>query len=406
VPVRGRLLDILYVGELPPYPGGTAIVAGQLLAGLATRGHSVRALGPSTAAVLAASDRFAAGHPEIVVTRFTVPYFDLTGSHIRPAADCWAAESDGIASGMEALVAEARPDVVIVGRERFLWYVPDLARARGLTCLLLVQSVTSRRILDGAVEPATAADLLTQYHKVDGMVLVARHLAEPLERFGFRDLTIIPNGVDLRTFAPRPRDPALLRRLDLRPDQIVVVHASNLKDVKRPLDVVDAAEPVLRRHPEAVYVVVGDGPNRRAMEARCRQKGILGSFRFVGWVEHGAMPSYLNLADVVIMPSEHEALALIYLEAQACGRVLLASDIPAAREVIEDGQTGLLFRMGDVDDLAVQTLRAVGGARLRAAIGRRARESVRTLGVERMVAAYEEALWEVASRGTMATRTV
>jgi glycosyltransferase involved in cell wall biosynthesis len=398
VPVRGRPLDILYVGELPPYPGGTAIVGAQLLRGLAGLGHRVRALAPITCGALGAGRRFNATHADLGIARFRVPCMSLDLSYARPSSESWVAERDGIHIGLGCLVARARPDVVIVGRERFLWYVPDAAKAHGLSCILLVQSITMRRIVDGEVDRAMTQDLLTQYRKVDGMVLVARHLARPVKRLRFRNVTIIPNGVDLRTFAPRAKDKALLRCLNLRHDQVIVLHASNLKPVKRPLDVVDSAEHVLRGNPEAVYVVVGDGPNRRAMEARCRRKGILGNFRFVGWVEHESIPRYLSLADVVVMPSEVEALALSYLETQACGRVLLASDIPAAREVIADGQTGLLFRTGEVDDLTATTLRAVGDPGLRAAIGRRARESVKGHDLSRTVADYERALLAVARR--------
>ena len=169
--------------------------------------------------------------------------------------------------------------------------------------------------------------------------------------------------------------------------------------IRDSLDIVGSAEQVLRHNPDVVYVIVGDGPSKAVMEECCRQRGILGNFRFVGWVEYTSMPAYLNLADIVVMPSEAEALALVYLEAQARGRLLLASDIPAARELVQDGQTGLLFRMGDVDDLAAQTLRAAGDADPRAAIGRRAREWVRTHhDLERTVAAYERTLRDVVSR--------
>jgi glycosyltransferase involved in cell wall biosynthesis len=58
------------------------------------------------------------------------------------------------------------------------------------------------------------------------------------------------------------------------------------------------------------------------------------------------VPDYINLADVVVMPSEREGQSLVYLEAQACGKLIVASDIPAAREVITDGETGLLFERG------------------------------------------------------------
>jgi L-malate glycosyltransferase len=77
------------------------------------------------------------------------------------------------------------------------------------------------------------------------------------------------------------------------------------------------------------------------------------------------MPDYINLADGVLMPSEREGQSLVYLETQACGRVLIASDIPPAREIIVQGQTGLLFRLGDVADFAAKILMTARERRLR-----------------------------------------
>ena len=392
-------LDVLYVGDLPPYRTGTAIVGVQLLSGLAKLGHSVRALAPITTQALGAGNQFAARHPEIGVARFPVPSLDDLPSDVHLTADGWSAECDGIAAGFRVLIAGARPNVVIVGKERYLWSTPDLTKASGLPSVLLVQSTRPLRILNRSPARATAQAMLAQYRKVDGIVFVAAHLAEPARRLGLRNLKVILNGVDLQRFSARPKDATLLRHLHIRDDRVIVVHVSNLKEVKRPLDIVGSAGQVLRRDPEIVYVIVGDGPCRATMEERCRRKGILESFRFVGWAEHERIPAYLNLADIVVMPSEDEALALVYLEAQACGRLLLASDIPAAREVVRDGQTGLLFGKGDVDELAAQTLRAAGDADLRAATGRRAREWVRIHhDLDRTVTAHEHALREAARR--------
>jgi hypothetical protein len=75
-------------------------------------------------------------------------------------------------------------------------------------------------------------------------------------------------------------------------------------------------------------------------------------------MDYAEVPRYLNLADLVVTPSETEGLSRVYLETQACGRVLIASDIPAAREVVEPGHTGLLFPRGDPAALAAAILRA------------------------------------------------
>jgi len=154
----------------------------------------------------------------------------------------------------------------------------------------------------------------------------------------------------------------------------------------------------LQRNPKLVYVIVGDGPPRKAMEDACREKRLMERFRFTGWVDYARMPAYINLADVMLMPSEAEGLARIYLETQACGRVLVASDIPAAREVVTDGETGLLFRVGDADDLAKKTLSAAGDLELRVRIGRNALERVKAHALPAALASYVE-VFNRASRG-------
>jgi len=95
------------------------------------------------------------------------------------------------------------------------------------------------------------------------------------------------------------------------------------------------------------------------------------------------------------MPSESEGLARAYLETQACARLLLASDIPPAREVIENGETGLLFRMGDIGDLTAKTLLAANDPKLCAEIGHKAREQIKTHDLKSAVAEYLTTIEEV-----------
>src|SRR5581483_4211837 len=205
-------------------------------------------------------------------------------------------------------------------------------------------------------------------------------------------------AVDPAHFAPRPRDAALARALGIRDDDLVVAHLSNLKPWKRPLDLVASAALTLPSNPRLLYLVVGDGPLRAAMEDACRRAALTERFRFVGWVDHEHVPAYLSLADLVVMPSHAEARALVYLETQACGRLLLASDVPAAREVIVDGKTGLLFEQGSLADLAAQTLRAAADPDLRARVGAAARRSISPRALDTLLDAYEETLRDLARR--------
>jgi len=398
--VTVRRLDILYVGMLPPHPGGSAISWFQVLGGFTRRGHAVRAVAPITEAALRGGDEFATSHPEIEVTRFLVPHF-YTGPNV-PASEAYRSlERRQIEAALGRLIAERRPDVIVVGRETFALHVPDVARRHGVPCLLGIRGNTTIAILNGTYPEAMAQELLAEYRKADLLVSVAEHMARGLAGLGFANVTVIPNAVDLERFAPRPKDATLLRALAVPDGHVVVLHASNLKGVKRPLDLVASAAQAARETPRLVYVIVGDGTYRGAMEEACRELGVAGQFRFTGWMDYVRIPDLINLADVVVMPSESEGLSRVYLEAQACGRLLLASDIAPAREVITDGETGLLFRMGDIADLTAKTLLAAGDPRLRAAIGRRARERVRAHALDDVVAAYEGTM-EACRRGDLA----
>lgn len=388
-----RPLDVLYVGMLPPHPGGSGISWSQVLRGLVGCGHSVRTVAPITQAALDAGDDFAAAHPELEVTRFLVPHF-YTGPNVPASAEYRALERVQIAERMTAAITRRRPDVVISGRETFGLHVPELARRHGVPCLQGIRGNTAIAMMNGTYPADLACELLAELRKASVLVSVAQHMADGLARMGIGGVRVVRNSVDLAQFASQKPDPALRRALGIAAGDVVVMHASNLKTAKRPLDLVGSAVRALRRDPRLLYVVVGDGAHRHDMEAACRASGIEGRCRFAGWVDYARMPAYLALADLVVSASETEGQSRVYLETQASGKPLLASDIPAAREVVVDGVTGCLFRVGDVEHLADQTLRLAADRERRERIGANARERVRVHALPEVVAAYAAILDE------------
>ncbi|HZS34797.1 MAG TPA: glycosyltransferase [Methylomirabilota bacterium] len=372
--------------------GGSGTLGTELVSGLAGAGHRVRVLTSVPAGSPALRDRFETEHPGIETWWFSIPIAssDLLDGSRNPGYR--AAEDGAIRAEFPRMLAERRPDVIMIGRESVVAEVPPIARRHGIPAVALVQG---GRALAGML--ASNPDRLARHQRerlrqVDAVIAIAHHLERALIPLGLPRVTVIPNPVHLDRFAPGGRPPELARALGIRPDDVVVAHVSNLGPLKRPLDVIESAGRALAVDPRLVYLVVGDGPYRAPMEACARALGIAARVRFVGWVEHRDVPAYLRLADVVVMPSEREGLALVYLEAQAVGRVLVASDIPAAREVVVDGVTGLLARPGEIDDLAAKTLRAAGDPALREAIGRAARTAVQAHATPRILAEYARVL--------------
>jgi glycosyltransferase involved in cell wall biosynthesis len=391
-------LDLLFVGALPPLPGGAPISMASLLVELARRGHRIRAVAPITAAESERGDAFRAAHPQLHVRRFIVPSFEIaTGS---PPSD-ESREHEGVAlrRAAQPFVAARNPEIVLIGRESFAWHVPQLARAWGRPCVLLARGNPTRLIIDGLYPSAQAKRFISQFRAVDLIVAVAKHLEEGLRRLGMAQVLTIPNAVDANVFVPRPRPTELAHVLGISAGATVVLHASNLTPLKRPLDLLRALARLRTSFPKLVCVVVGDGPLRVPVEEAADDLGLSRVLRFTGWVPHERMPEFVTLADLVAMPSAAEGLARMYLEAQACGRVLVASDIPAAREVVTHGRTGLLFRVGNDEELAAQLASAMTDSDLRAVMGRQARfQVVHRHDFQHMVSAYERVLSDVSRR--------
>ena len=136
-----------------------------------------------------------------------------------------------------------------------------------------------------------------------------------------------------------------------------------------------------------------------AMEARCAQLGIAGRFRFPGWLRNDRMPEYYSICDAVVMPSESEGRAMVYLETLASGRLLIASDIPASREVVQDAVTGLLFPVASPEALAERILMAAADPALREAIGRQGRAAAEEHSLSAYGASIERTLMELVERG-------
>jgi glycosyltransferase involved in cell wall biosynthesis len=292
-------------------------------------------------------------------------------------------------------IAEKRPDVLFIGRESFLMGVIPAATRQGLPCVLRIAGTQVEAVARGRFPPEFCSEFQRLLAQIDVVSTQAPHVNAPLERLGWSHaIRSIPNAVDIERFSPRPRSIALLREMELPENATIVLHASNMKPVKRPLDIVLSAALTIPEAPDLFYVIVGDGPLLGEMRQLCREKGVSQKFRFTGWVDYDRMPDFINLADAVVMPSQSEQQAGVYLETQACARVLLASDIPGARQVIEDGRTGVLFRMGDIQDLTEKTRLVAADANLRREIGGESRRRVRRHDVREIAKDHVRALRE------------
>ncbi|MEU3513524.1 glycosyltransferase [Streptomyces longwoodensis] len=182
---------------------------------------------------------------------------------------------------------------------------------------------------------------------------------------------VVPNGIDPDRFRPAP-SPAVRAALlpDLAPDAPLVVCVGRLCRQKGQDVLLDAWEQVVRRVPDARLVLVGDGPDGDALRARAP-----GSVRFAGAVPD-PVPWY-QAADLVVLPSRWEGMALAPLEAMACGRPVVATDVDGARESLPADLTApCLVPPERTAELAGAVTGLLLDAPLRASLGSRGRRHV------------------------------
>jgi glycosyltransferase involved in cell wall biosynthesis len=352
---------------LPPHQGGSAVSFWQLLVAMQRAGHRIRSISPMTPETADEARQFDASMDGIESHRY---YLSRSCTDMsKPLDETLVVEQREIPALMDICIAQDAPDVILVGRDTQAFPVAPAARRHGIPWVLRSTGYILRTIEEGLHPKAQADLILGAAHEAESIALQGVHLIPLAQKLGYGCMVIIPNVVDEHRFSPQPRSERMRGMLGIESEAPVVVHASNFKQVKRVIDVIESAPAVLARYPTTVFVIAGDGAGRALLEKRCHDLGITESVRFPGWLSYEDVPELLSLADVVTMPSAFELQAGVYLETQACGRTLLASDIPAAREVVKDGQTGLLFEVANPADLAQKTLLALGDSKLRESIG-------------------------------------
>ncbi|MFH1539234.1 MAG: glycosyltransferase family 4 protein [bacterium] len=165
----------------------------------------------------------------------------------------------------------------------------------------------------------------------------------------------IPNGVDLSSFDPEKTEGTLRGQFGIPSGAPVVGMVGRLDESKDPETFVRAAALVLREHPGAKFVLIGDGPFRGALEETARSLGIRDSVIFAGWRDD--VPSLLKDMSVFALTSLREGMPLTLIEAMAMGKPAVATDVIGNREVVVDGETGLLARPRSPESVAAAVVR-------------------------------------------------
>jgi N-acetyl-alpha-D-glucosaminyl L-malate synthase BshA len=324
-----------------PTYGGSGVVATELGIELAALGHEIHFISYSQPFRLTGRDNGIFYH-EVPVSNyplFEFPPYDLAlASRMAEVAEYYALDLLHVHYAIPHSVSALLARQMLAARGRRLPFVTTLHG----TDITLVG-------LDRGYLPITRYAI----QESDGVTSISSYLREQtISRFDVtRPIETISNFVNCDVYTPICDEAvrAASRLHYAEPDEALLMHLSNFRPVKRVTDAIKIFAQVAREQP-ARLVLIGDGPERSAAEWLAHDLSIQSRVHFLG--KQDRVNELLALADLLLMPSEMESFGLVALEAMACKVPSIATRVGGVPELIDDGETGLLFPVGEVEAMA------------------------------------------------------
>ncbi len=220
-----------------------------------------------------------------------------------------------------------------------------------------------------------ACDVLTY-----GSEFCRRRIMPALSPAARQRMVRLAPGVDSSTFRPGNGGAHVRSRLGIEPDRPVLLSVSRFIARKGQDALIRAMPRIVAEVPDALLLLVGDGPYRRRLERLTREHRVTESVMFAGAVPWSDAPSWFDAGDVFAMPCrtrlgglEPEALGIVFLEAQAAGCPVLVGDSGGAPETVLDGETGYVVDARNPAAIATRAAELLGDPGLARVLGDKAR---------------------------------
>jgi glycosyltransferase involved in cell wall biosynthesis len=261
--------------------------------------------------------------------------------------------------------------------------------------------------MDHLVRNPRAAELIERLvlPRVRSVFVVSEESRERCRRLGVPDDRLVlvgntPDDVEM-LIAPHPEPPELA---DLR-ERPKLLFVGTLIGDRGVVVAVQAMPAILRAVPEAVLVIVGDGPERERIAATARDLGVADQVRLVGWRNHADLPGFYSHADIGLLPfldGSHVRITFAnkLFDYMAVGLAVLAADLPPMRRILQETDAGVLFPPGDPEALATAAVDLLRDPARRRGLGQHGQQAVLTeyrwsVDEQRLLAAFNPSSWAV-----------
>ncbi|MFC1893700.1 glycosyltransferase family 4 protein [Chloroflexota bacterium] len=199
-------------------------------------------------------------------------------------------------------------------------------------------------------------------HRSDVIIAIDKDIESYLYGRGFHDICVIPNAIDNDKYTNKG-------------DDNFILYTGRFSKRKAIGFLIEAFSHVSRKN-DTTLVLVGTGPEEAKLRKLVASKGITHKVNFLPMLEREQYNEYLSKCSIFVLPSLYETFGVVVVEAMACGKPVIASNIMGPRNIITHGHDGFLFEQGNVDELKQYLELCLSNTRLRKEIGANARQTV------------------------------
>ncbi len=209
-----------------------------------------------------------------------------------------------------------------------------------------------------------------------------RVISKRLENYAISDLKISPEKViyftmstNLDTLINKGQDVNI--RAKYPAYDHIILFLGRLVKQKNADKLLEIAPIVLKRFPSALFLIVGDGPEKAKVENIARRLNITGNVQFEGQATYDLVASYYRACTIFVFPSDYEGWGRVAIEALACGKPVIMTETGCAGEIVVDGETGCVVPPGSADLLAQKIIYLLENPEIRQRMGKAGLEYVR-----------------------------
>lgn len=359
---------------LYPTYGGSGVVATELGMALAAKGHEIHFITYSQPVRL---DIFADNvyYHEVVVNNY--PLFD------------YPPYETVLAGKMVDVVKFEKLDLLhvhyAIPHASAAFLAQQILKAQGIR-IPFVTTLHGTDITLVGRDPAIKPVIQYCLEMSDAVTSVSESLKkDTIQHFSIqREIEVIPNFINLEEYNTDTN--YQLRRRYALDDEFVITHISNFRKVKRVEDVVMIFKKISDVLPSKL-VLVGDGPERQRVEELCRTLCTCDRVILLGKMQATHLP--LSMSDLFLLPSETESFGLAALEAMAAGVPVISSNTGGLPEVNEEGFSGYLANVGDVDLMAQKAIEILASKDNLVKFKLQARENAQRFDIKKILPMYE-----------------